>query len=132
MLNSTNGGSASRTSSCRCSSSSGGQRVEARGGRIDRGALRSTRRDLRGRLKLKRLYWTLTRGVRSSADLLEKMKQTPGLQWIGSTKSMATFLGKLDLVSRQDPKGKQVGLFAYKRGPRRHQITLYLTIPRWC
>jgi hypothetical protein len=37
----------------------------------------------------------------SSADLLEKIKGTPGLQWIGSTKSMATFMSKLDLVSRQ-------------------------------
>ena len=50
----------------------------------------------------------------ASADLLEKMKQTTGLQWIGSTKSMATFLSKLDLVSRRDPAGKLRGYLLTK------------------
>jgi len=37
----------------------------------------------------------------SSADLLEMAKQTTGLQWISSAKALATFMSKLDLVSRQ-------------------------------
>jgi hypothetical protein len=36
----------------------------------------------------------------ASADLLERTKQTPGLQWIGSTKALASFMSKLDIVSR--------------------------------
>ena len=44
-----------------------------------------------------------------SADLHEKMKETSGLQWIGSTKAMATFLSKFDLVSRQNSAGKKRG-----------------------
>jgi hypothetical protein len=44
-----------------------------------------------------------------SADLHDRMKGTPGLQWIGSTKGMATFLSKFDLVSRQNPAGKKRG-----------------------
>ena len=39
----------------------------------------------------------------TSADLHERMKETAGLQWIGSTKAMATFMSKLDLVSRRNP-----------------------------
>jgi CHC2 zinc finger len=45
----------------------------------------------------------------TSADLHERMKGTSGLQWIGSTKAMATFLSKFDLVSRHNPGGKKRG-----------------------
>ena len=44
-----------------------------------------------------------------SADLHEKCKETPGLQWIASTKAMATFLSKFDLVSRRSPSAKKRG-----------------------
>jgi hypothetical protein len=44
-----------------------------------------------------------------SADLHERMKETLGLQWIGSMKAMATFLSKFDLVSRQNPAGTKRG-----------------------
>ena len=40
-----------------------------------------------------------------SAELLEKVKETQGLQWIGSTKALGTFMSKLDLVSHRDPSG---------------------------
>lgn len=44
-----------------------------------------------------------------SADLLKRTSETDGLRWIGSTKSLATFLSKLDLVSRRDPTGSKRG-----------------------
>jgi hypothetical protein len=50
----------------------------------------------------------------ASADLLEKTKQTPGLQWIGSTKSLGTFLSKLDFVSRKNPAGNK-RVYAFDR-----------------
>jgi len=45
----------------------------------------------------------------ASADLHAKMKETLGLQWVGSTKAMATFMSKFDLVSRQDSAGRKRG-----------------------
>jgi hypothetical protein len=44
-----------------------------------------------------------------SDELLEKMKGAAGLQWIHSAKTMATFMSKLDLVSRRDPTGSKRG-----------------------
>jgi hypothetical protein len=44
-----------------------------------------------------------------SAELLEKVKETQGLQWIGSAKTLAAFMSKLDLVSRRDPAGDKRG-----------------------
>jgi hypothetical protein len=45
----------------------------------------------------------------TSSDLHERTKGTPGLQWIASTKAMATFLSKFDLVSRRNPTAKKRG-----------------------
>jgi hypothetical protein len=49
-----------------------------------------------------------------SNELLAKMKETVGLQWIHSAKALATFLGKLDLVPRRDPAGNKRGYLITK------------------
>jgi hypothetical protein len=49
-----------------------------------------------------------------SNDLLSKTKETPGLQWLSSTKALGTFLGKLDLAPRRDPAGNKRGYLIAK------------------
>jgi hypothetical protein len=49
-----------------------------------------------------------------SDELLAKMKETAGLQWVHSSKALATFMSKLDLVPRQDSAGKKRGYLITK------------------
>jgi hypothetical protein len=66
-----------------------------------------------------------------SADLHERMKETAGLQWIGSTKAMATFLSKFDLVSRQNPAGKRRGYEITKEILEDLKLRYATTIPEF-
>jgi ribosomal protein L19 len=65
----------------------------------------------------------------ASADLLGKMKETDGLRWIGSTKTMATLLSKFDLVSRRDPSGTKRGYEITKDGLEDLKTRYTPTIP---
>lgn len=63
-----------------------------------------------------------------AADLLEKAKQTPGLQWIGSTKSLSTFLSKIDIISRKDPTRTKRGYLVTRETLNDIQVR-YIPLP---
>lgn len=44
-----------------------------------------------------------------SSGLLERVKELEELSWLGSTKSLSSFLSKFDLSPRRDPKGQKRG-----------------------
>jgi hypothetical protein len=64
-----------------------------------------------------------------SDELLEKMKGTAGLQWIHSTKAMATFMSKLDLVSRRNSSRTKRGYLVTKEAVQDIRLRYIVSSP---